>query len=79
MIGSVITWVILATICGFLSYCSCWNYKMNITVVSRLIMDTPWNATRGTAALFNTIIFFIAAVLCLIKVAVILGFVEVAF
>lgn len=75
---SIIMWITLAVVCGFLSYCSSWNYRMNITIVSQQVMDTPWNAIRGTVPFLNIIIFLVAAILCLIKVAVMLGFVKMA-
>jgi len=78
MIGSIIFWIFLAALCGFLSYCACWNYKMFITVTSDSIPDTPWNAIRATMPMFDCVIFFVASAICLIKVAVILGLVRMA-
>lgn len=74
----IIFWIVLAMLCSFLSYCACWNYKILITVASDHIPGTVWNAVRGTMPLFNTAIFFVAAAVCLIKVAVILGLVSMA-
>jgi len=78
MVGDIIFWVFLAVICGFLSYCACWNYKMFITVTSDHIPGTVWSAVRATMPLFDCVIFFVASAICLIKVAIILGLVRMA-
>jgi len=78
MIGDVIMWITFAIFCGFLAYSAMWNYKMFISIVSQRIADNLWNAVRGTMPMLYAVLFFVTAMICLIKAAIILGFIRMA-